>query len=342
MGKVIITDTDLATSARTFRKDLLMVPVHALAKSLQHMTLRTGIRHSEKVGELTGDIEIGPYSETRVDEENMGILTRELKTYLGSVVKKFSPNSVAQTVYGSSITKGESLTNVEIVRLVLAFLAAKIGAGIDRHLFNAVRNASGTKTVDLFDGFDTITAAEVTAGNIAVAKGNLYEFSDEITNLNAVDQIVAFCRAADDFLQETEGAKLIISRDIYNAYVDDYKATTGAIVYNDKFLQKSVEGFSNIELVPMYQKKGAPFIQLTTKSNMLVGVDQESDEESLIVEKHAPFVLDFIATLFFGTQFETLDKSRLLVGKLAAPKPVTPPTGGGGGQQEGDSESDNQ
>ena len=342
MGKVNITDTDLATSARTYRKDLLMVPVHALAKSLQHMTLRTGIRHSEKVGELTGDIEIGPYSETRVDDENVGIITRELKTYLGSVVKKFSPNSVAQTVYGSSITKGESLTNVEIVRLVLAFLAAKIGAGIDRHLFNAVRNASGTKTVDLFDGSDTITAAEVTAGNIATAKGNLYEFSEAITKLNAVDQIVAFCRAADDFLQETKGAKLIISRDIYNAYVDDYKATTGAIVYNDKFLQKSVEGFSNIELVPMYQKKGAPFIQLTTKSNMLVGVDQESDEESLIVEKHAPFVLDFIATMFFGAQFETLDKSRLLVGKLAAPKPVTPPASGGGGQQEGGSESDNQ
>ena len=317
MGKVKITDQDLATSARTYRKDLLMVPVHALAKSLQHMTLRTGVRHSEKVGELTGDIELGPYSETRVDDTDVNILTRELKTYLGSVVKKFSPNSVAQTVYGSSITKGESLTQVEIVRLVLSYLSAKIGAGIDRHLFDAVRKADGAKTVDLFDGFDTITAAEVTAGNIAVAKGNLYEFSEAITTLNAVDQIVAFCRSADDFLQETEGAKLIISRDIYNAYVDDYKATTGAIVYNDKFLQTSVEGFSNIELVPMYQKKGAPFIQLTTKSNLLVGVDQEGDEEDIVIEKHAPFVLDFIATLFFGTQFETLDKTRLLVGKLA-------------------------
>ena len=161
MGNVKITDQDLATSARTYRKDLQMVPVHALAKSLQHMTLRTGVRHSEKVGELTGDIEMGPYSETRVDDKDVSISTRELKTYLGSVVKKFSPNSVAQTVYGSSITKGESLTNVEIVRLVLSYLSAKIGAGIDRHLFNAVRKADGNKTVDLFDGFDTITGQEV-------------------------------------------------------------------------------------------------------------------------------------------------------------------------------------
>lgn len=322
MGKVKITDQDLATSARTYRKDLLMVPVHALAKSLQHMTLRTGVRHSEKVGELTGDIEMGPYSETRVDDKAVSISTRELKTYLGSVVKKFSPNSVAQTVYGSSITKGESLTNVEIVRLVLSYLSAKIGAGIDRHLFNAVRKADGNKTVDLFDGFDTITGQEITSDSISTDLGNLYEFSEPITKLNAVDQVVTFCRSADDFLQETEGAKLLISRDIYNAYVDDYKATTGAIVYNDKFLKTSVEGFDNVELVPMYQKKNAPYIQLTTKSNLLVGVDQEGDEEDIVIEKHAPFVLDFVATMFFGTQFETLDKTRLLVGKLAEVNPT--------------------
>lgn len=322
MGKVKITDQDLATSARTYRKDLQMVPVHALAKSLQHMTLRTGVRHSEKVGELTGDIEMGPYSETRVDDKDVSISTRELKTYLGSVVKKFSPNSVAQTVYGSSITKGESLTNVEIVRLVLSYLSAKIGAGIDRHLFNAVRKADGNKTVDLFDGFDTITGQEITSGSISTDLGNLYEFSEPITKLNAVDQVVTFCRSADDFLQETEGAKLLISRDIYNAYVDDYKATTGAIVYNDKFLKTSVEGFDNVELVPMYQKKNAPYIQLTTKSNLLVGVDQEGDEEDIVIEKHAPFVLDFVATMFFGTQFETLDKTRLLVGKLAEVNPT--------------------
>ncbi len=299
-----------------------MVPVHALAKSLQHMTLRTGVRHSEKVGELTGDIEMGPYSETRVDDKAVSISTRELKTYLGSVVKKFSPNSVAQTVYGSSITKGESLTNVEIVRLVLSYLSAKIGAGIDRHLFNAVRKADGNKTVDLFDGFDTITGQEITSDSISTDLGNLYEFSEPITKLNAVDQVVTFCRSADDFLQETEGAKLLISRDIYNAYVDDYKATTGAIVYNDKFLKTSVEGFDNVELVPMYQKKNAPYIQLTTKSNLLVGVDQEGDEEDIVIEKHAPFVLDFVATMFFGTQFETLDKTRLLVGKLAEVNPT--------------------
>lgn len=336
MGKVIITDTDLATSARKWRTELLMMPVHRLSKSLAHMTLRRGIRYSEKVGELTGDIEIGPYSETRIEDQNVEILARELKTYFGSVVKKFSPNSVYQTIYGSAVTKGEGLSKTEITRKIVMFLASKIGASIDAHLFNAVRNANGTKTVDLFDGFDTITSQEITAGAISLANGNLFEFGETIDSTNAYDAILTFCRAANDFLQEQEGAKLFLPRWLYNAYVDDYKATTGAISYNDKFLKNTVEGFENITFVPMYQKKNSQFIQLTTKQNMLVGVNQEGEDESMTVEKHEAFVLQFIATLFFGTQFESINPERLLVGKLvAAGAPVQ------GGGDEGDKAKNN-
>ena len=44
-----------------------------------------------------------------------------------------------------------------------------------------------------------------------------------------------------------------------------------------------------------------------------IGLD---DLLKIIVEKHAAFVLQFIATLFFGTQYESISKERLLVGKL--------------------------
>ena len=134
MGKVNITAEDLSTSAKKFRKELLIQPVHALGRSLAHMTLRTGIRYEEVVGELSGDIEIGPYSETRIDDDDdVAINPRRLRTYLGSVVKPFSPNSVYQTIYGSAITKGQGLTTVEIARTIATFLAAKIGDGRDRH-----------------------------------------------------------------------------------------------------------------------------------------------------------------------------------------------------------------
>ena len=73
-----------------------------------------------------------------------------------------------------------------------------------------------------------------------------------------------------------------------------------------------------MHFVPLYNKANSPFIHLSPASNMLVGVDQEGDEENISVEKHEAFVLQFIATMFFGVQFESINKERLLVGKLHA------------------------
>lgn len=317
MSKVIITPEDLATSARKYRSELIMQPVHALADTLKHMTLRTGIRYSETVGELSGDIEIGPYSESREDADGIDIKGRTIYTFLGSVVKKFSPNSVVSSLYGSAITKGEALKTTEITKQVLAFLAAKIGQGLDMHIFDAVRDDNGSGSVDLFNGFDTITGKEIKAGEIATAKGNLFEFGEKIDKNNAVDSIVSFCRQADPLLVgRNKNLKLFLPTNVLNAYNDDYKATTGAVPYNTHFEQQYVEGFRNIEMVPMYQKAGSEYIHLTTANNMLVGVNLQGEEDRIEVEKHHPFLLLFIATMFFGVEFESIAKERMLVGKL--------------------------
>lgn len=315
---VQITPEELAKSARKFRKELLMMPVHSMSETLQHMRARYGIRFAETVGELSGDVEMGPYSETRVDEGDINIKGRTLHTYLGSVVKNFSPNSVVGSIYDSAQTKGESLKRAEIVKRVVAYLSAKIGDNLNAVIWNGVRNASGTTSKDLFDGFDTIASQEITEGAIAVAKKNLYEFAEPISADNALDQLKKFCRAAMPKLRERKNLKLYVSQDIYDAYVDDYQATVGAIVYNKTFDKLHVEGFPNIELVVLANKTGSPFIQLTTANNMLVGFNQRGEEEQLSVEKYKSFVLTFEATMFMGCQYESISPEVLLVGKLAS------------------------
>ena len=47
---VNITSEDLQKSARKYRKEMLQMPVLGLSRSLQHMTLRPGIRYAETVG----------------------------------------------------------------------------------------------------------------------------------------------------------------------------------------------------------------------------------------------------------------------------------------------------
>ena len=55
MGQMTITPEALALSGHKFRKELLQMPVHAMQETVQHMTVRRGIRYAETVGELTGD-----------------------------------------------------------------------------------------------------------------------------------------------------------------------------------------------------------------------------------------------------------------------------------------------
>ena len=322
MGKVIITEQELAklsTSAAKLRKELLRMPLMALRDFLAHVTLRTGIRYSETIGELTGSMELGPYSETRVDENDVAITPRTLYTYLGSVDKKFSPNSIYQSIWGSNITKGDGLKTTDITQQALALLAAKVGAALYWAIWGAKRNDSGTKTVDLFDGFDTIAAKEVKDGNVSVEKGNLFDLDiTTIDKTNAVDICKEIWRKADYHLKNGK-CKLFVPSYVLDAYNDDYKITTGAVPYNTQFNQTFVEGSSNkCEIVALPNKDGSKFMQLTTKSNMLVGTCQMSDEESVSIEKYSPFVLDFVMTMFFGTQYESINKERILfIGKAS-------------------------
>ena len=323
-GKVIITPDSLAQSANKYRTELLKVAVLSLGYALNYFTVRTGIRGSETVGAIDGNFELGPYDPYRVDRENINAKGRTLKSYFGSIVKEFDPNSVYQSIYGSSIVKGDGLKNVPIALQVLSLMAGKIGKSLLLHLFDAVRNDSGTKTVDLFNGVDTVTAAEITAGNIATTKGNLFEFTEAITSNNAVDLITAFCRAASDELLECEdgedskakGLNLYVPRSVIYAYRDDYKATTGNSPIYDQFNQMVVEGFPNIRFVPFAGKANSKFMQLSQRNNMLIATDQLGDVENISVEKYHPFVLSFVATLFFGFDYESIDPSRLLVGKF--------------------------
>lgn len=322
MNSVNINSEELKKTAHKYRKELLMMPIHGLNRSLAHMSLRPGIRYAETVGELSGDLQFAPYSETREDNDEVIINPRTLYTYFGSVVRNFSPNKIYQSMWGSSITKGEGLKSTEITLKVVSYLCGKLGYNLNKSLWNAVRNDAGSKTVDLFNGFDTITAAEITAGKIAEAAGNLFIIPEKITPLNAVEQLKAIYRGAHDELRDLP-CKLFIPQAVYDAYNDDYQATVNAVPYNREYKKTFIEGSNNLcELVPLSNKKGTKYIHLTTKSNMLVGVNQTGEEEKIEVERFKAFVLQFIATMFFGVQFETISPEKFMVAKMSTDEPI--------------------
>ena len=313
-----ISDAELQKSAVTYRKDLLVMPVIAAEATLQHMTPRPGVAGREVLGQLSGGIELGPYDPQRYDDDGLDIKPRTLETYLGSVIKRFDLNSVAKTVYGSLTTQGEALTSLDLARQVLNYLAMQLGRNLNLHIWSAKRNDTGTKTKDLFDGFDTITQKEIAAGKIDTTEGNFMQLSQAIDESNATDILMSIYESADDILQGIP-TKMFVPISVYRAYNKDYLASFGNVVYNTQFKKTYLEGTDNLcELVPLVSKKGSPYIHLTTKSNMIYGYGDGLDSEKIAIEKHHEFLLSFVATMFFGCQFEAINKERLMVAKLAS------------------------
>lgn len=63
------------------------------------------------------------------------------------------------------------------------------------------------------------------------------------------------------------------------------------------------------ELVGLPGMVDSTHIILTTKKNLLIGVDQVSDEEKVEINKcDNPKVVQFFMTAFFGVQFESISK----------------------------------
>ena len=316
-----ISHADLNTAAQKYRKELLIMAVIGLGNTLKHMTLRTGIRYKETVGEIDAPVELMPYTgeleNADYEEDGIVIAGRDLETYLGQAVKYFDPNVLVSSLYGSAITKGDALKNVPINKAVLTMMIHKISGGLNKSIFSAVRDGAGKTTAKLYNGFDKITADDITAAKITTAIGNLHNFTAAITNVNAVDFLKAYYRAASDELKDIP-VKMLLPRTIYEMYVDDYQNTVGSLVYNKGFEKTYLEGSdNNCELVPLIGKKAAPYLQITPKSNLLVGVNQKGEEEKIEVRRgDNPFKLQFVTTMFFGTQYETISPEKLLVGKI--------------------------
>ena len=109
------------------------------------------------------------------------------------------------------------------------------------------------------------------------------------------------------------------TQEFVDMYNESYQSMHGALPYNLGYEKNTVEGSNNkLHMIPLTNKMGSNFIHIAPKSNMLVGFDQMGDLESIDVREFAPFVLTYIATMFFGVQFESVDKRRLKVIELGA------------------------
>lgn len=327
-----ISLSSLQESAHKYRKDLVRIPIIALEASTKYMQVRPGIRGKETFYNPEFDAEFAPYDSAERTKTSGSFNPRTIETFFGACFFDFDPNTIISSILGHKASQaGNGAADTVAAREVCASVVKNQGRKLNRCLFSAKRNPAGKTTADLFDGFDTITEAEIAAGNISVEKGNLVILNEAITDQNACDVLKKALFAASDELRE-EDCFIFTSRSIVDHYNESYLMTHNGLVYNESYNQPVLEGSDGrMTFAPVVGKKGSKYIHICPKSNMIVGVDQMSDKERLEVNRYEPKINTGELYMFFGTQIESIDPRRLLVVQLPeeSKTPVTPPTTGG-------------
>lgn len=318
-GQLTTNVQDFDDSAKQWSRELKLIAIIGCDRTLKFMTPMANIREKVELGTYGITSQLRPYSSSMSSSDhNLNIIWRELETFQGAIADEFDPNSAIRTIIGKMAAhKGEGLKTAEATKMALSAIAKSCSEHLNMSIWSAVRNPQGSTTKDIFDGFDTITAKEITAGNIAASKGNYLKLSQAITSSNACDTFKAIARGLDPVLRETP-CYCYLSQELYDLYVECYQSEHGALPYNTEYNKRTIEdSISNITFVPLASKVGSKFIHITPKDNLIYGYDNMSDAQNIAVEKHKPFLLTFVMSMFFGVQFQTIDKRVLKVIELA-------------------------
>ena len=305
----------LIDAGTKYKKELLAMPVAVLADALPQMTIRPGIQGRIVGGLISTSAELRPYRTAKDADGTVTVTPYEWETYLGDLVKEFDPHAILGSLYTELTSKG--VKEYDFTKRVALEIAKKVGEKLYDNLFVAVRNPSGNNTSDLFNGFETLIANAVTAGTLAPANGNYQDLSETpITEANCGDVLKATWRSLDRILKK-ERLKLYIPEDIMDLYEDWYQNEYSTQPWNTGIEQKTLVGSrGRCELVPLNPMSGNYMI-FTVKENMNIGVDQESDAETVrIRECDNPKLVQMFMKAYFGVGFETIQKEYFHAAKI--------------------------
>lgn len=322
---ITFTEQDMLNAAKQYDPVLRKLPMIALQDTLKYVTVMSGIQGDRVLGQLKAK---GSWATYRHNDDQYNVIdidARTVTTRLLSLELQFDPNLVAGKLYNQRPNNGDALANLPFVAQVLAQAILESSEEVNQAIFGAAYNAAGKTPLTSFDGWDTIAAAEEGTG-LTAAKGNFLDLAQyNLNEDNTFDAINYAWQMCDEKLkQSTETVFCYCSPNVQAYYNHGYLQKVGNVVYNTQYQQTEVLGSNGrCVLVPIISKAGSNYLQFTTKSNMIFGCSDANDINSLTVK--VPGLYDVLAggTMWLGTQYEFLDKSKILVVKH---KGVSAPT----------------
>lgn len=318
--KVLISDEEVQKYKDTctqWSPVFLRLPIATANDVLKFFTPVTKLRGDKKMPSIYGKSQFSPFKKDKSSDAEVKIDWRTLTTRHANVVESFAPVDYVDMPLGiASDYLGEKLKKAPQTVLVMAELSASRGEPLAQAVITGKYNPDGDTSEDICDGIITIAEKEITAGNISVEKGNLYEMP-KLTFENACDEIKKFVFSMDPFLRKQSNF-LFCAPEVVDMYNESYLTSHQSVSYNKEYDQPYVEGSSKkLTLIGLPQLAGTKIMFATQKKNLLYGTYLESDQSFVDIMRKNHYEMSMASDMWIGVDFRTLDKRVIKFIKLA-------------------------
>ena len=305
----------LVHSNHKFRKECMLIVMAAVEEVTKHMRVINNLKGKETEATIVPQAKFRPYHSEKVVSGTGGLTARTLETFPLEILEEFDPENLYTTIFGTPVDAEK--INLDIVRRILTEEMNNASRGLCDLIFKGVRVANGTGALDGFDGFDTIIAKEIAAGNISLEAGNFTNLG-EVSSLNIGDLWKRMYRKMAETLRggATKKLKLICSFTEYDMYKNWYAEKFGAGNFAGTPEQTYLDGTANkVQIVPLPGMDGTSHCFVTVQENMKVGFDLLSKSTKFDVRiPDNPNVVQMHAKIYAGVDFANISKDFLMVG----------------------------
>ena len=305
----------LVHSNHRFRKECMLIVMAAVEEVTRHMRVINNLKGKETEATIVPQAKFRPYHSEKIVGGTGELTARTLETFPLEILEEFDPENLYTTIFGTPVDVEK--INLDIVRRILTEEMNNASRGLCDLIFKGVRNATGTGALDGFDGFDTIIAKEIAAGNIGINAGNFTNLG-EVSSLNIGDAWKRMYRKMDEKLRggDTKKLVLICSFTEYDMYKNWYAEKFGAGNFAGTPEQTYLDGTANkVQIVPLPGMEGTSHCFITVRENMKVGFDVLSNATKFNVRiPDNPNVVQMHAKIYMGVDFANIDKEFLMVG----------------------------
>ena len=250
-------------------RDLLTtLDAEQASETLQHFTAIPGVKDSIELGRTTLGKISHKYTGTFIGQvQNGKVVPRTLKVYPCVMEMDDEPERYRRT-YLIEVKGGlDPYTHpFEVWLMNFGYKSAS------KELFDVMltaKHSDDTNETDLkdsFDGLGTIVEAEKTAGNFAVAKGNMFQ-TGTLTRVNIGDKLLEMYRQMPSTFRSKRNAKLYLSADLGDLY-DDWLQDQGTLVIESNTAEVAGQKFlrgtnKKVEIVRLNNMPdGSQFVML--------------------------------------------------------------------------------